>query len=531
MKRKLTIFLALFPLMVVLMQLLCGCSKTNVIKEIRLKDNSIIEISQGDFSYADKKLVVIYDDYSVEEIDLEESMIPENERLKFFKFGEQDVMIFYKNVSASMKIKVNRKDFKDIYELVGYTCKYDGLAHKVELNNELPEGAKIDYLYGNSFINAGEYKVDAVISKDGYNPKSLTTNLIIEKADYDESKIVFNDLSVVYDGTSKAIEATNIPDGVTVKYHIYDLSSNVEIKEAKEAGSYKVVAKFESYDSNYNKILDKEAILTIEKAEYDMSDVKLNDYTKTYDGLEYEMGLDKTSILPYGVSVSFKCYKYNDDDLSLVESNVNAGKYKLVASFSGDNKNYKDIDDLEATLIVEKKVIEIKDIVSFESKTVNYDGEIHSLELVEIEPLPEVVHYTISDNEKVNAGEYAIRVRFESLSENNELDIKEILAYLIINKIDASVMVYDADLENNREITTSDIYFENGEFKIKGLDLNTYKINKCEFYDVMAGTVVDINDLENGLEYGYSIQFAYTDTALNSNITLAPMSGLVTYNE
>jgi hypothetical protein len=511
------------------MLFLYGCSKANNIKEIRMKDNSVIEISQGDFSYEDKKLILVYEDDSIEEIALEESMIPEKERLKFFRIGEHDVTIVYGRLTTSFSIKVNRRDFEAIYELVGYTCKYDGLVHKVELNNELPEGAKIEYLYGNSFINVGEYEVKAVISKDGYNPMTLSTTLIIEKADYDESEIIFNDLNVVYDGKAKTIEATNIPDGVTVKYDIYYLDNNIKIKEAKEAGSYKVVAHFSSLNNNYNQIADREAILTIDKAKYDMSNVKFNDYTKTYDGLDYEPRLANLSSLPQGVSVSFKCYKVNGDDLVLVESNANAGVYKFVASFSGDSKNYEAIRDLEASLTVEKKLIEISDKVSFESKTVNYDGTVHSLEL--IGTLPEGVEYTISNNGKIYVGEYLIRIKFEVLSENNKLDVQELTAYLIINKIDGVVMVFDETLQEEREIRASDIYFLDGELLIDGFDLSKYKINKCDFFDITTGDVTQKDDLENNKEYGYSIQFSYVDTTLNSCISLAPITGLISYNE
>ena len=524
MRRKPTSFLGFFVLLFVLMLVLCSCFGSNNLKEIRLKDNSIIEISQGDFSYEDKKLILIYKNNQEEEIDLKEDMIPEVERLKFFKIGEHEVKIVYRRLNTNMKIKVNRKDFEDIYSLLGYTCKYDGQPHKVELNNDLPEGATIEYLYGNSFINVGEYDVKAVISKDGYNPKTLSTKLIIEKADYDESNIGFNNSTVIYDGKAKTIEATNVPNGVIVKYSTYYLDSNIGIKEAKEAGSYKVVASFESLDGNYNRIEDKEAILTIKKAKYDMSNVKLNDYTKTYDGIDYIPSLDSTSILPHGVSVQFKCYDSNDN---LVESNANAGEYKIVASFTYDDDNYEPIPDMEATLTVEKKLIEIKDKISFEGKTVNYDGNSHSLELSGT--LPEGVNCTITGNEKTYAGEYSVVARFEPPSSNDELDIKEIRADLIINKISGNVMVYDSALDKEREITTSDVYFSNGELKIKGLDLDNYHISDIKFYDALNGDIIDANNLENGKEYSYSINFGFVDTNVNKSITLEPLLGMITY--
>lgn len=526
MKKKMTIKLLFISLTLIFFVILSSCVGTFDIKEIKLKDDTEIIIPHGEFSYEGKKLILIHNNNSEEEIALEEDMIPESERLKFFKIGEHEVKIVYSRLSTIMKIKVTKKDFDDFYELVGYTCKYDGLPHKVELNYELPEGATIEYLYGNSFINAGTYEVKAVISKNGYNPKVLSTTLTIQKADYDSSSIEFNNLTVIYDGKSKMIEATNIPNGVNVKYDIYYLDSNIGIKEAKEAGSYKIVAKFESLDSNYKKIENMEAILTIQKSKYDMSNVSIDNYTKIYDGLEFEPTLTAGSKLPSGVTVSFKCYNEQDEE---VTTNANAGTYKVVASFNGDSNNYQAIDDIEATLIVKKKLIEINDKISFESQTVNYDGNEHSLELVGT--LPSGVTYKITNNGKIYAGEYLVRIDFEATSENNELDVNEIIAYLIINKIEDSVKVLDSTTSQLREINSTDIEIINGELKIKGLDEAVYKISKIEFYDEITGALVSINELEDGKRYNYNISFNYNDSNLNKSITLSPASGIINYNE
>ena len=526
MKRRPTISIFIVSLFLMLTVLLSGCAETFNIKEIRMKDNSIIEISQGNFSYDGVKVVLVYNDGSEKEIDLNEDMIPEVERLKFFKMGEQEVKIVYgSRLNTTMKINVNRKDFEDIYSLVGYTCKYDGLPHKLDLNKELPEGATISYPNGNSFTNVGEYEVKAVISKDGYNPKTLSATLVIEKACHDESNIIFDDLTVVYDGKAKKIEAKNVPDGVLVSYDIYYTGTNIAIKEAKDAGTYKVVAKFESLDNNYQKIQNKEAILTINKAKYDMSKVSLDDYSKTYDGLEYEPRLATGSILPSGVKVEFKCYKNNQ----LVTSNANAGKYNIVASFKGDEKNYELIDDIKADLTVGKKLVSIKDKVSLEGKTVNYDGEIHSLELVGASSLPEGVKYTISNNDKIYAGEYRVTARFSIENENEELDVKEISAYLIINKVSESVKIYDEEISDYREIKSDDIYFLNNELTVKKLDTEKYKISNIKYFDVELGKTV--TELENGKTYEYTIEFSYVDNNLDKSISLSPVSGLITYNE
>ncbi|MBQ9276804.1 MAG: hypothetical protein IJ226_04335, partial [Clostridia bacterium] len=110
--------------------LLCSCSRVVVINGIHMKDDSVIEIAVGDFSYEGKKVVVVYAGGDTKEVDLTEDMIPESERLKFFKMGEQEVKVVYDGTYVTtMKINVSRHEFDDIYALEGYTCVYDGQPH------------------------------------------------------------------------------------------------------------------------------------------------------------------------------------------------------------------------------------------------------------------------------------------------------------------------------------------------------------------------------------------------------------------
>ena len=506
MKRKAFICILLMSLGLMFSIIFTSCNSLSDITEIHMKDENTLEIQAGDFSYDDKKIVLVYKNGDTEEIDLKEEMIPEVERLKFYKIGEQEVKIVYSNrLSTTMKINVTRHNFDDIYELEGYTCKYDGKPHRVDLNYELPEGAKI-----------------------GYNSKTLRTKLVIEKDNYDTSSIEFNDLVTVYDGSPKRIEATNLPAGVTCTYSIYKIDGSVRVNNAVNAGEYKVVASFKDNDKNYNKIDNMEAKLTIKKAKYDMSLVKLDDVTKTYDGLEYTPILKQGSILPDGVSVQFKCY---DSDGNLVNSNANAGEYKIVASFSGNADNYEEIEDIEAKLVVEPKVVSINN-VSFESKTVNFDRQVHSLEFVGT--LPTGVSYSYRNNDKTYAGEYRVVLQFTTSNPNEKLDVTEMVAYLIINKIEENPKIYDDSLSIDRDILTSDLYFtlEDNKrvLKINGLDLETYKISKYSFTDIETDELIGIDDLEASKSYRYSVTLSYVDSNVNKSVILSPLSGTIDFN-
>lgn len=82
-----------------------------------------------------------------------------------------------------------------------------------------------------------------------------------QKEIYDTSKLAFEDVTVTFDGKLHSIEATGIPDGVTVTY---------EGNGVLAAGVYTVKAKFTG-DDQHEPIADMEAKLTIEKASQDIA--------------------------------------------------------------------------------------------------------------------------------------------------------------------------------------------------------------------------------------------------------------------
>lgn len=519
------ICLLLFITLGVMMVLLCSCSRTVVINGIHMQDDGVIEMAIGDFSYEGKKVVIEYAGGDTREIDLTEDMIPEIERLKFFKMGEQEVKVVYLDrYVTTMKINVSRHTFEDIYALNGYTCVYDGLQHRVELNNELPEGATIDYVYGNTFTNAGSYNVVAVISKEGYVSKTLTSRLIIKKADYDTSELVFENKRVVYNGEVKTIEAENVPEGVTVSYDVFE--NDIRISNALNAGTYTVVAHFENSSSNYNKISDKRATLVIEKADYDMSKVVLNDITKTYDGQNYVPSLDTSSELPSGVTVSFQCIGKDGD---IVSSNANAGEYTIVASYAGNTANYNPIEDMTAKLTVQKRVVPLGDGVTFDDQTINFDNNAHSLAIAG--SLPSGVSVVYENNDQTYAGEYEVVARFVTSSPNERVDVEELRAYLIINPI------IDIAKIDGHNITYKDFYYDRDHYEMKlvGLDTDMYGIKSLAFYLVTDNqeTKIEWGDpsdvLVDGETYRYSINLYYLSDGLDRSILVQTVSDFYTY--
>ncbi len=528
-KHYITALIALFALAMI--AFLTGCTRLERVVGIKMANEDVIEFKAGEFSYDGIKVILTYEDGQTKEYDINEKMISEADKLNFYKMGEHTIRVSYTNsIYTTMKINVVRHEFDDIYELVGYTCVYDGKPHKVDINYELPEGTTIEFPYGNTFTNAGVYTVEASISKTGYVTKKLSTTLTIEKAIIDISGVEFEDQEFVYDGEVKTIEAKNIPQGVRVEYEMWNQDKSVRLNNALNVGTYVVVAKFSSNDENFEQSSTMEATLTITKAKYDMSKVALNNVEKDYDGQDYQAKLADTSVLPEDVAVAFKYYNAEGKE---VTSTADAGEYKIVATFTSKNANYEDIAPMEATLKVNKKKVSIDNLVVFNSVTVNFDREVHSLAIEG--NLPENVTVAYENNDQRAAGEYKVIARFTDSNKNEILDITELEAYLIINKIVEAPKVKDATTGEVRDFTSADLKLSvepqtgNKSIEIVGFIEDEYEITSIQYTD-QKGNFVKVNDFSDGVQYNYDIVFTFKDADANKSINLSPASGTIKFD-
>ncbi len=86
------------------------------------------------------------------------------------------------------------------------------------------------------------------------------------------------------------------------------------------------------------------------KTDYDMSGVSLQDATYTYDGNSHV--LEVTGDLPTGVTAEYKYY-VDETHETQATSTVDAGKYYVVVSFTGDAK-HNPIEDMSAVMTINK---------------------------------------------------------------------------------------------------------------------------------------------------------------------------------
>ena len=304
---------------------------------------------------------------------------------------------------------INQKTINDI-SFSGNSFVYDGNPHLIEVTN-VPEGVNVSYKIngkdGNSAINAGNYEITAHFTQEGHNyilPNDMTATMnITPKA---VGGVIFNDLTTTYDGNSHSLEATNIPEGITVSYTINGYVTN----SATNAGEYEVIAHFTVINDNYIAPDDMSAILTINK--------KNIAFTMTPQTVEYNGSPNSIEVneeIPSDLSIS---YFVNDDEFNGAE---NVGEYEIKARINDYYNNYNIINTPSAKLTIIKATYDVSDFI-FISKTYEYDGTAKSLEGYGSYPSGVEISYTIDGNpgnSAIEVGNYEVILHFEVEDKNN----------------------------------------------------------------------------------------------------------------
>lgn len=233
--------------------------------------------------------------------------------------------------------------------------------------------------------------------------------------------------------------------------------------------------------------------------------------------------------MPTGVTVK---YKYLNEEGNPVNSNAKAGKYTIVAEFvGGDSLNYNPIEPLTATLTVSKKVIKISDKITFESKTVNFNENTSHYIFIE-GVLPDTVEVSYENNGQMYVGEYLITAKFTPKNENDAVDVEEMTAYLVINRVRRSVLVYnDATGEYDLAFSANNIKVEKPNVTVSGFDENVFVLDSIKFFTPQDSEMVEPVNMVSGTRYEYLVTFAYIDEKVASSVILASESGLFEYLE
>ena len=222
---------------------------------------------------------------------------------------------------------------------VGKSVVYDGTEKKIEVVG-LPEGAEVSYSPRNTYTDAGEYPVTATVTKHGFEDLVLNATLTIEKGTMEG--ITFENASVTYDGQPHTI-APVIPEayaGAQVSYE--------GAHEFTATGTHEIHAKVTL--ANY-KDWTGTAFLTIADAHF--AGLSMQNKTVTYNGQKQTIEL--TGTLPEGAHAEYvEGYDGGTDPGEyLVKINISAEGYEtlpLMATLTIEKATFEGIEFNDVTV-------------------------------------------------------------------------------------------------------------------------------------------------------------------------------------
>ena len=514
-----------------------GCDEEDSVSSVSLKNydiNTPIEISVGAFDFDAYALVVSYASGKTEEVKLTEEMIAHEDLFKFYQEGTHEITVTYAKQTCKFKIVVKPSAFNSLAFPQNTVFVYDGNAHTVEVEGDIPANAVINYPAGNSFVNAGTYDVTAIVSCEGYATVKLSTTVKIERARYDMSAVKFEAKEFVYDGQSHSVQISGtLPKGISApKYYINDKLT----ASATEVGEYEVTAKFTTSDINYEPIADMVTTLKITPADYALKDVGIvfknengkviDENKKIYDGKEVTFDLSDYKNISNKISLIFSVYDENGKLISSSNKKTainNVGVYSVKVEFKlADEKNYNPLEPLVSTFEV-MRTDYILDNIIFNSASSVYDGKAHSLKIEGEIPENVTVSYEYYLNEKLlldneqkpvqsvtNAGRYTVKAIFTH-TDTNRKEIAPVTATMQITQ----AIIDPADLGLQSSVS----YVYDGQPKTMLMGVTLPEGIEVIFNYYLDGKLLKNNDGSNATSVTdagrYTVNAIFTITSKN----------------
>ena len=224
-----------------------------------------------------------------------------------------------------------------------------------------------------------------------------------------------------YTGEEQTVSGAVLNHGETELVY----SSNTFVTVAEGNGMVVTVSAAET--ENYTAV-SVEIVITVNKADYDMSGVIFADVEFVYDGSEKTLTLGGE--LPDGVTYSLS-----------ENIRTEAGVTVVTATFIGDGENYNAIPEMTATLTVAKATYDMSGII-FEDATFVKDGTVRSISISGA--LPDGVSVEYIGNGQSEDGVYVVTAVFTG--DVNYNDIAPMTAVIIINSIQVSHTADEADI-------------------------------------------------------------------------------------
>ena len=329
--------------------------------------------------------------------------------------------------------------------------------------------------------NAGDYKVYYRLSVKNYDIYGASDeyyfNVKITKAQVNVSGAGLScNYNAVYDGNDKKADILDkaalngydaVKDLVNVAYAVTKDGSNVNT--VINAGEYKVVATITLKDTANYELVDstgengrRETAITIEKASYDVTNLKFEDVEQTYTGEEFTI---EVSGLPEGVTVSY----WNADNTSSdynAHTNANEEGYVVYAVFTVDS-NHEAIGEMSAKLIIKKAAHNLSDITfAKEQYEFDYNGNAHEVTLSSNLLSGVSVVYAYSngvdaiEGKPVDAGTYTLTATVTKAADDNHNETTATVTTTIVIKAVKYAF-------NGITLTGKDVVYTGNEFAVE----------------------------------------------------------------
>lgn len=249
----------------------------------------------------------------------------------------------YESVIETFELKIARKSL--VVTPMEFEVKY-GVALSLKQEVDGVNGEKITVFFtkasGSSELNVGYYDIGGVYVNDvnGNYSVSLANGSGVNKIKIVPAEVeiqFFYYSGLVYDGKVKEI-AYRVYGADESKLGIIEDYNGKPV--IKNAGDYKISISLAN--SNYCIKGNNYIEFSIAKAKYDMSKIKLSDYTSTFDFKNHFITLEGD--LPSGVYPVYEIDGNSGNGTSL------PFKHTVKVSFIGDFENYEYIEPMEATL-------------------------------------------------------------------------------------------------------------------------------------------------------------------------------------
>ena len=390
-----------------------------------------------------------------------------------------------------------------------------------ELTYQITSGT----VYGNDDLNvvltkaygvdAGTYDITATATNDNYNitlnkgvytitPRELTENIVAKLG------INFDNKEVIYNGEVEVIKVSGLlPEGISVTYN-----NNI----GKNVGTYSATAIITG-SGNYTGEVKLYADLVISPKHVD---VVWTNTEFTYDGtLKLPTATVDTGVLGDTIDLYVSLVSGTDG--------ISAGNHKATASMKVANANYI-LNNTTTTYTINKAAIDeddLKDVV-FENVTVDYNGEVHSLAVSNLDTTKYDVKYL--DNNNKDAGTYTVTAVITA-KDNYSGEVRK-TATLTINKANVTLTANDKASEIGHDLVALDykiagtIYNNDFEPKltttalkdVKGTYPITFEAINHKNYNVTLnnGTYkvfedLNNNDTDDDTEAKYTVTFESVD--------------------